>query len=59
MKAVVEVYEDRKGIIRIIQDNGALIDQYDVSEIAVELPKGYIETVNPEGSIKVNSRKNR
>gem|GEM_PF-5305095 len=40
MKAIIEIYEDRKSIIKITQNSGVLIDRYEVSAIAVEMPRG-------------------
>lgn len=54
MTAYIEVYEDAN-VIKILADDGAVVEQFEVSAIHVEMPKGYITARDPEGTIPIVS----
>jgi len=57
MKAYIEVYNDGN-IIKIYSDDDRLIEQYEISEIRVEMPRGYITARDPQGTIPLETMKN-
>ncbi len=57
MKAYIEVYSDGN-IIKIYSDDDRLIEQYEISEIRVEMPRGYITARDPQGTIPVETMRN-
>jgi hypothetical protein len=48
MIAQVEVGEGQSGTIKILDAQGAVIDQYDVAQIRVILPKAHLEPLRPK-----------
>ncbi len=57
MKAYIEVYNDGN-IIKIYSDDDRLIEQYEILEIRVEMPRGYITARDPQGTIPLETMKN-